>query len=450
MKTYYFYQHLSIEIFTKISRFLIKHVFFVFYTLFWTRSFLIYTFSSMNNQTSIIVSAFVSSLQSSNVQNTEIITALSSRKKHSLKKKRILNKKIMIAFDEKMKSSSSIETAIFGRSTTQSIFIQLFSLHLFALSHLFSKGVSDPSSSQNQKNEWKNISNNEKNKKEKQETRNQFFELNEESIIVFILTNSQANLKRFKLKLKNLIILNRRHIFKKIFATFQSLQREEPLIINHKKKTLKIDQIIKLLHFWIRFVMKENAENIEFEFFSMLSAKPQTDKFKILIFVELIKDFKKNKIYKKTKTFNVMIERPMHLKINDRKGKMTENEFFSYDFIDALNTNIAFKNVWFISLYKKKTQRNLTTIMTADLHKKHKKKWKKYKKNARSYWIDRLMWKWTLIQLTWNVQNITFSTAHIEEEIMTKTDLLIMKYSRNFEKIMHTMKLWSSRTMNFF
>lgn len=74
--------------------------------------------------------------------------------------------------------------------------------------------------------------------------------------------------------------------------------------------------------------MKEEAECINFVFFSMLSMKPQIDKKKVLVFVKLTKNSKKNKMYKKTKAYSVVIDCLIYLKINDKKKNDRKKFFF--------------------------------------------------------------------------------------------------------------------------
>lgn len=170
------------------------------------------------------------------------------------------------------------------------------------------------------------------------------------------------------------------------------------ILIFFEDEILEIDQFVKLLHFYARFVMTRKVEFIAFKAFSIPPPRLQTDKEIVKVFIDFAKNSKKNRLYKNSKKHKMIAEKSIYLRINDKKEKKTAKKSPSYDFIDSYDANIKIENVWFFEEYTEKAERNKAVLQTIDEHRKKKDRaWKKYLEDAYLFWTDKMIWEWRLM-----------------------------------------------------
>lgn len=255
--------------------------------------------------------------------------------------------------------------------------------------------------------------------------------MNAPSFAIKIHLKDLANKDRTTLKLKTEIKAEEK-------LKMISSVDEHFILISFGDDILEIEQIIKLLHPFVRFIVIRDVEIIVLEIFSISSSRLQTNKNIIKVFVELAKNFKKNRIYKNSKNHKIVTKKSVYLRINDKKNKKIAKKSLSYDFIDSYGVNFKKENVWFIQKYTEKEKKNKTTLRTVNEHREKKDRaWKKYLKNAKSFWIERIIWKWKLIQTIWGFPGIIFPTDHSKEEMFDAANSKVMSYSQKFHEVMY-------------
>lgn len=214
--------------------------------------------------------------------------------------------------------------------------------------------------------------------------------------------------------------------------------RVKPILLPFEGEILTVGPTIKLLHPWARFIISQEATSLSITSPPMLSPHFQTDKTIIKVFVGIIKDSKRNRIFKKSRKYKIVIDKPVYLKVNDKKGKSTAKKIPQYDFIDCFETNIAEEDICWSTDFRKKAQRNQTT---ADAKKKHKLRkaeaWRIYENLAWSCWVNRIIWKWILLNFAWEMLGIEFSTAHIKEEVLKAADFAELSSSAALDRCMY-------------
>lgn len=129
------------------------------------------------------------------------------------------------------------------------------------------------------------------------------------------------------------------------------------ILISFENDVLKIEQIIKFLHFFARFIVIKDAKTVVLKTSSILLSRFQINKDIIKIFVELIKNSKKNKIYKNSKDHKMVTEKPMYLKINDKKSNKIAKKSSLYDFIDSYGVNFKKKCMIYSKTHKKEGEK---------------------------------------------------------------------------------------------
>lgn len=119
----------------------------------------------------------------------------------------------------------------------------------------------------------------------------------------------------------------------------------EPEVIEVDGEELVVGATIRHLHPWVRFVIKSEAESIDLK---KPPDKPQKVKTKtdiVLIHIDYADDNTPNRRYRKQRTEVILADRPVYLKIFDKKGTITASGPPNYQFIDILEKAIAEERV---------------------------------------------------------------------------------------------------------
>ena len=134
----------------------------------------------------------------------------------------------------------------------------------------------------------------------------------------------------------------------KIEKKFASSKNEQFINISMNNDIIQIEQIIKLLYFYAKFMIANNANVIDFTSFSMSFSMFAIDKKIVKIFVKLIKNNKLNKIFKKSEKYKMFAKKTCYLRIYDKKKRSISTKISKYEFIDAFKINMKKKHLIFI------------------------------------------------------------------------------------------------------
>ena len=291
--------------------------------------------------------------------------------------------------------------------------------------------------------------------KNKNKTKKINFETKNEQFAAAIIHESETKqTDSFTIKsIKKIILKNLNVKQKKIFRMqtkleiqteiekkFASSKKKQLINISMKNDIIQIEQIIKLLHFYAKFMIANDADVIDFTSFSMSFSVFAIDKKIVKIFVKLIKNSKLNRIFKKSEKYKMFAKKICYLRIHDKKKRLISAKISKYEFIDAFEVNMKKKNIWFSYEFANKLSRNQTILRMTNDHKKKKIKiWKNYLINAHIFWCDKMMWKWILMQQTRKVYEVIFFTDMSMNQLMTFMNSNQMKYSDNFHEKMHNL-----------
>lgn len=237
--------------------------------------------------------------------------------------------------------------------------------------------------------------------------------------------------------LKNLSKNARFRLMTKTRTSFDFISAEdEPKIIELNDEKLNTKTTIKHFHFWVRFLVKSNAEPLNLD---SRSKKPVRMKIKtemIKIFVDYANDKIKNKIYRKSKIYVMLTEKQIYLKIFDKKEIISKLKPSAYHFIDVLESVIAEDKIWWIKQFVIKEARNETAFETVEKHKDHKEKAHKlWKRQCFEYWRNTLLWKFKVIHQCWRKKSIVFFIEKSKTKILKAANLFYINYSKNYSVI---------------
>ena len=166
-------------------------------------------------------------------------------------------------------------------------------------------------------------------------------------------TDSSTVKSAKKVTLKNLNVKQRK-LFR-MQTKFEIQAEVEKKLASSKKKQLidismdddiiQIEQIIKLLHFYTKFMIANDANVIDLTSSSMPLSVLAIDKKIVKIFVKLIKNSKLNRIFKKSEKYKMSAKKACYLRIHDKKKRSTPAKIPGYGFIDAFETNMKKENI---------------------------------------------------------------------------------------------------------
>ena len=139
-----------------------------------------------------------------------------------------------------------------------------------------------------------------------------------------------------KITLKNLNVKQKKffrmqtklEIQTKIEKKFALLKNKQLINISMNDDIIQIEQIIKLFHFYAKFMIANDANVIDFTSFSMLFSMFAIDKKIVKIFVKLIKNSKLNRIFKKSKKYKMFAKKNMLFTNSWQKKAFDFNENF--------------------------------------------------------------------------------------------------------------------------
>ena len=186
-------------------------------------------------------------------------------------------------------------------------------------------------------------------------------------------------LKNLNVKQKKLFRMQTKfEIQTKIEKKFASSKNEQFINISMKNDIIQIEQIIKLLHFYAKFMIANDANVIDFTSFSISFSVFTIDKKIVKIFVKSTKNSKLNRIFKKLKKYKMLAKKTCYLRIYNKKKRSISARILKYKFIDAFEINMKEKNIWFSYEFANKLSRNQTILYMTNDHKKKKSKYEKF------------------------------------------------------------------------
>ena len=106
----------------------------------------------------------------------------------------------------------------------------------------------------------------------------------------------------------------------KIEKKFASSKNKQFINISINDDIMQIEQIIKLLHFYAKFIIANDANVIDFTSFLMSFSVFAIDKKIVKIFVKLVKNSKLNRIFKKSEKYKIFAKKTCYLRIHDKKN----------------------------------------------------------------------------------------------------------------------------------
>ena len=171
-------------------------------------------------------------------------------------------------------------------------------------------------------------------KKIKSEQTNSFTVKSIKKIILKNLNVKQKKFFRMQTKLE---------IQTKIEKKLASSKNKQLINISMNDDIIQIEQIIKLLHFYTKFMIANDADVIDFTSFSMSFSVFTIDKKIVKIFVKLAKNSKLNRIFKKSEKYKMFAKKACYLRIHDKKKRSISAKISKYEFIDAFEINMKKK-----------------------------------------------------------------------------------------------------------
>ena len=142
-----------------------------------------------------------------------------------------------------------------------------------------------------------------------------------------VKSTKKVILKNLNVKQKKLFKMQTKfEIQAEIEKKLASSKNEQFINILMKNDIIQIEQIIKLLHFYARFIIANDANVIDFTSFSMSFSVFTIDKKIVKIFVKLAKNSKLNRIFKKSEKYKMLAKKTCYLRIHDKKKAFNFNE----------------------------------------------------------------------------------------------------------------------------
>jgi hypothetical protein len=168
------------------------------------------------------------------------------------------------------------------------------------------------------------------------------------------LSNQNDHAQKLSINFDDLTSNTQQRLLNMTVKKIQSSVEEDDVIMNYREQNYHTEYTIKYLHSISRFIIRDAISSFYAQKSSVKSLKSIFNSTLIRTYVEIVRDHKKNKKWKSE--VKVIAEKSCYQLVLDKKAieDVLNSDFnsklnnSSYHFIDAYESRIAERHIWFI------------------------------------------------------------------------------------------------------